>query len=194
MPAARRPSMTALALARQLGSRGRPGGKPPGRFDGAVCGTVPTEQAKSRHSLPDTAGTTNTMRPYARHTMYKEGLAVTVRWFELDRGDRWGPGTRRFAGSYLVAAPGPASGTWQVLDQEAFAALTPRRRTRWLRRSARSTHTSGQASAPAWQFEATRTKNRPRRPRPPQRQQAADGLPAAPLAAGPSPASAAAAR
>lgn len=59
------------------------------------------------------------MRPYARHMAYR-GLPITVRWFELDRGDSWGPGTRRFAGSYLVAAPGPAFGIWQYLYEDTF--------------------------------------------------------------------------
>jgi len=52
--------------------------------------------------------------------MYK-GLPITVRWIELDRGDRWGPGTHRFIGSYLVSAPGPAFGNWQYLHDDVFA-------------------------------------------------------------------------
>jgi hypothetical protein len=59
------------------------------------------------------------MGPRARHSTYK-GLAIMTRWFELDRGDSWGPGTRRYAGSYFVAVLGPGFGAWQYLHQDAF--------------------------------------------------------------------------
>jgi hypothetical protein len=59
------------------------------------------------------------MRSRDRLTTYK-GLAILVRWVELDRGDSWGPGTHRFTASYLVAAPGPAFGVWHCLRQDVF--------------------------------------------------------------------------
>lgn len=60
------------------------------------------------------------MRAYARHTTYK-GLPIIIRWFEVARGESWGPGTRRYAGSYLVESPDAAFGVWQVLREDVFA-------------------------------------------------------------------------
>jgi len=61
------------------------------------------------------------MRSRDRHTTYK-GLAIIVRWIEMERrdGDSWGPGTHRFTGSYLVAAQGAAFGKWQHLERYVF--------------------------------------------------------------------------
>ena len=60
------------------------------------------------------------MRSRDRHTTYR-GLAIIVRWVELDRVNGWGPGTHRFTASYLVAAQGAAFGRRQYFHQSVFA-------------------------------------------------------------------------
>ena len=59
------------------------------------------------------------LRSRDRHTTYR-GLAIIVRWVELDRGDAWGPGTHRFTASFLVAAQGAAFGRREHLHRNVF--------------------------------------------------------------------------
>ena len=55
-----------------------------------------------------------------RHTEYL-GLPITIRWSEVDRGDAWGPGTRRYGVSYLVGVQGADFGSWREV-KEVFTA------------------------------------------------------------------------
>jgi hypothetical protein len=41
----------------------------------------------------------------------------------LDRGDSWGPGSHRFAASYLIEATGAEFRTWQHFAKNVFSTI-----------------------------------------------------------------------
>ena len=80
------------------------------------------DSAKSQR-LVLRSSTHKTMRTGVRHSTYR-GLPITVRWTEIARGGTsWGPTGHQFVGSYLIAAAGAESDTWQHCSMRVFLSL-----------------------------------------------------------------------